>query len=147
MKIILMENIPKLGESGKIIEVKDGYARNYLIPKGLALPATPGSLRMFEQIKKQRLSAEEKRKQKLRELAEQIEGMSIDILVRVDEEDRLFGSVTPQMVVDAFKEKGIDIDRKWVIIEEPIQSLGVYSIKIKPSDDLESNVRLWVVKA
>lgn len=146
MKVILTQTIPKLGEFGEVVTVKDGYARNYLIPKGLALPATPSSIKTLELIRKQREGFEEKRKIKIQELAEKLEGLSVDLAVKVDDEDRLFGSVTAQMIADALKEKGFDIDKKCVIIEEPIQNLGVYTIKIQLSPDVVSSIRLWVVK-
>jgi large subunit ribosomal protein L9 len=121
MKVILKKDDAKLGESGEIVEVKNGFARNYLIPQGIAVEATPSNLKNIEEI-------------------------SCTASVAVGEEDRVFGSVTSQTIAELLREKGFDVDRKKIFIEEPIKALGIYAIPIKLHPEVETKVRVWVVR-
>ena len=112
MKIILRQDYANLGKAGEQVEVKDGYARNYLIPKKLAYPATKGSLRMLEEEKKQLTLRESKALVKAQKLASELEKVSITIPMKVGEDEKLFGSVTSQMIADALKEKGFALDKR-----------------------------------
>ena len=130
MKVILIENIPKLGEVGDILEVANGYGRNYLVPKKLAVPVTKGTLKQIENIKAQKASKAEKERQKYSELAARLEGVSIDIPVETGEDDKIFGTVTNIMVAEALTEKGFDIDKRIIDIDTQINTLGVYNVTI-----------------
>jgi len=146
MRIILRQDYPELGKAGEIVEVKDGYARNYLIPRKIAVAATKSNLRMIEAEKKlleSRLNREKKAAQKL---AQQLEKLSLTVPMPVGEEDRLFGSVTSQTVADLLKEKGFEIDKRKIELEEPIKALGIYTIPIKLYPDVEVKIKLWVVR-
>ncbi|HHS49528.1 MAG TPA: 50S ribosomal protein L9 [candidate division Zixibacteria bacterium] len=147
MKVILTEDVKSLGIAGDILDVADGYARNFLIPKKLVVPANKGNLARVEQIKTARANREEKRKKTLSVLAEKIEGFSVDISVQVGEDDRVFGAVTTQMIADALRAKGFNIERKTIQLEEPIKQLGVYNVEIKLHADVRPQVRVWVVSA
>jgi len=147
MKIILIQPHPKLGDVGDIVEVKDGFARNYLIPKKFAIPATKGNLKQIEMLKKRKLTIEEKRKKYLHQLAEKLARTSVDIVVETDEEDRPFGAVSAGQIADALQRQGFNVDKKQIIIEEPIDSLGVYNVKIKLHPEIETKIRLWVLKS
>jgi len=147
MKIILTNNLENLGSAGDVVEVADGYGRNYLIPRKLAVRATKGNLTQVEQIKKALANREEKRKKNLTSLAENLDGISLDIPVQVGEDDRVFGGVTPQMITDALRAKGFNIERKAVQLDEPIRQLGVYNIEIKLHTDIRPQIRIWVVSA
>jgi len=146
MKIILRETYQTLGEAGSIVNVADGYARNFLIPKRIAMKYSRSSLRILEEEKK----IKEARKNKEMEAAEQLGNLlrkvSLTASVKVGEEDRVFGTVTSQDIVNLLKEKGFDIDKKKILLEDPIKALGIYTIKIKVHPQVETSVKLWVVK-
>ncbi|MCD6417854.1 50S ribosomal protein L9 [bacterium] len=146
MKVILTQSHFKLGSAGDVITVKDGYARNYLIPRKFAIPATPGNMKQVEQIRRRQMTIEQKRKEKMQILAEKLSRVSVDLVVEVDEEDKLFGTVTTGQIADALQRRGFDIDRKQIIIDEPIDSLGVYNVKIDLHPEVECAVRVWILK-
>jgi large subunit ribosomal protein L9 len=146
MKIILREAVDRLGERGDIITVKDGYARNYLIPRGLALRATSGNMRTFEEEKKQHDVRENKARRLAEQFAKKLRSVSITATVAVGEEDRVFGSVTTQAIAQLLKEKGFEIDKKKILLDEPIKALGVYTIPIKLHHNVQGKVKVWVVK-
>ncbi len=146
MKVILRKNFDQLGKVGEIINVKDGYARNYLIPRQIAYQATAGNIRALEEEKKQILKKEAKELESAQKFASELEKVSITIPVTVGEEDKIFGSVTNQMIADALKEKGHDIDKRKIEITEPIKSLGIYSVSIKLHPSVSAVVKTWVVR-
>ncbi len=147
MKVILTEDISNLGPAGEVIDVKDGYARNYLIPKNLAVKATKSNLNRVEQIKTARANREERRKKNLATLAETLEGFSVDIPVQVGDDDKIYGAVTQHMVLEALRAKGFNIEKKTIQLEEPIKQLGVYNIEIKLHPEVRPQIRIWVVSA
>lgn len=147
MQVILTEDISNLGTAGEVVEVKDGYARNYLIPKNLAVKATKSNLARVEQIKTARANREERRKKKLSTLAESLEGFSIDIPVQVGDDDKIYGAVTQHMILEALRAKGFSIERKAIQLDEPIKQLGVYNVEIKLHAEVRPQVRVWVVSA
>ncbi len=128
------------------MEVKNGYARNYLIPRDLAIKATKSTLKAIEEIKKQKRMRDNKKARTMEILAEKIEKISCTAAVAVGEEDRIFGSVTSQTISDLLKEKSFEIERKKILLEEPIKALGVYSIPIKLDSEVTARLKLWVVK-
>lgn len=146
MKVILKQDVESVGTIGDIVEVKNGYARNYLIPQGIALEATPSNLKRIEQEKKTLELQKNREKKAAEQLANKLNNVSVTISVSVGEEDKLFGSVTSQDIVDALKEKGFEIDKRKVILDEPIKVLGIYSVPIKLHSDVEAKVKVWVVK-
>ncbi len=146
MKVILRDDITGLGGCGDVVEVKNGYARNYLIPRDLAIKATKSTLKAIEEIKKQKRMRDNKKARTMELFAEKIEKISCTAAVAVGEEDRIFGSVTSQTISDLLKEKGFEIERKKILLEEPIKALGVYSIPIKLDSEVTARLKLWVVK-
>jgi large subunit ribosomal protein L9 len=146
MRIILKQDDENLGDAGQIISVKDGFARNYLIPRGVAYEATNANLKRFEEEKKHLLLKSEKEKKQSEMLAEKLEKVSCTISVAVGEEDKLFGSVTSQDIADALQEKGIELDKRKIQLEEPIKSLGIYTIPTRLHPEVNANVKVWVVK-
>lgn len=146
MKIILKEDYESLGQAGEVLSVKDGFARNYLIPKGVAYEASKGNLRRFEEEKKHILIVSEKEKKAAEQLAEKLEKVSCTISVAVGEEEKLFGSVTSQDIGESLNEKGIEIDKRKILLEEPIKNLGIYTIPVKLHSEVTANVKVWVVK-
>jgi large subunit ribosomal protein L9 len=146
MKVILRQNIDTLGQVGDVVDVKNGYARNYLIPQKLAYTALKGNVKSLEEEKK---NLERRRQQEFHHAeaqAAEIEKVSVSIPVQVGEEDKIFGTVTTQMIADAMKEKGYEIDKRKIEIEEPIKSLGIYSVSIKLHPSVVAKVKVWVVR-
>jgi len=146
MKILLRQDFETLGEAGDVVRVKNGYARNFLIPKGIALAATPANTKRFENEKKQMNWRKEQEKRKSEELAKVLENVSCTITVQVGEEDKLFGSVTSQNIAESLEAQGHAIDKRKIVLEEPIKSLGIYSVPIKLHPEVEAKVKVWVVK-
>ena len=146
MKVILLETIERLGKTGEIISVKDGYARNYLIPKNKAKPVTPGNMKILDALKKKEILEEEKKMEKAMAIADKINNLSLTISAHAGEEEKLFGSVSNDDISNALLEEGIYIDKKDVILDEPIKKLGVYQVMVKVHPEVKANLRVWVVK-
>lgn len=146
MQIILKENVDKLGKAGEIVNVADGYARNYLMPRGLALRVSRSNMAIFEAEKQQREILQNKARRSAEALSKEMEKVSCTAVVQVGEEDRIFGAVTSQDIADLLKEKGYDIDRRNILLDEPIRALGVYTVNIRLHPEVEGKVRVWVVK-
>ena len=146
MKLLLRQDYKPLGEAGELINVKPGFARNFLIPNGLAMLASDKNLKRYENEKKQMFWRQEKEKRQSEELAKTLENVSCTITVQVGEEDKMFGSVTSQNIAEALEAQGHSVDKRKIILEEPIKSLGIYSVPIKLHTDVEAKVKVWVVK-
>jgi large subunit ribosomal protein L9 len=146
MKIILRQDFEALGKIGDMVTVKDGYARNFLIPKQIAILANQKNMKILEQERKRLEIQRNKDKHQAEALAKELEKVSITATVTVGEEDRVFGSVTAQIIAELLKEKGYDIDKKKIHLEEPIKALGIYTVSLKLHQDVDANVRVWVVK-
>lgn len=145
MKIILLEDIEKLGKEGDIVEVAPGYARNFLLAKKKALVSTPGNMKRFEEIKKRKTIQYLKSKEEAEKLAERLNTVSITSVAKAGENEKLYGSVTSHDIAELLKKEGFELDKKKIVIEEPIKSLGVYSIPIKLHPEVQATIKLWVV--
>ncbi|MCD5384124.1 50S ribosomal protein L9 [candidate division WOR-3 bacterium] len=145
MKIILTKDVEKLGSEGKIIEVKDGYARNYLIPEGLASRYSSSNFRIYEEKKRAQERKDRKEEFKAEAVKNKIESLSITIPMEVGEGDKIFGSVTPRLVSETLLKEGHKIEHRDIIIDEPIKELGVYTIKICLHPEVYANLKVWVV--
>ena len=146
MKVILAEDVDQLGSRGDVVTVKDGYARNFLLPSGKALPATPGALAQLE-VKVQTDEARVKKdKRAAEEIAERLSGVSCTVRVQADEGDKLYGSVGEREVAQALDEQGHETDPNNVIMEEHIKMLGVYPVKIRLFKDVEAEIKVWVIR-
>ena len=146
MKVILRKNHETLGEIGKVIDVKDGYARNYLIPQNVAYPYAPGYLKMIENEKKAYQAKLNKEIHDAETISQKITVTEVTIEVQAGEEDKLFGSVTAQMIADKLAEKGIEVDRRKIELAEPIKSLGTYKVPVKLHQQVSAEVVVNVVK-
>lgn len=146
MKVILKKDFENVGQAGEIVEVKDGYARNYLIPNGIALKADKGNIKLLESEQRQMQLQQNKDKKSAEKMAEELEKISCTATVTVGEEDKVFGSVTSQTIADLLKDKGVEVDRKKILLDEPIKALGIYTIPIKLHTEVEAKIKLWVVK-
>lgn len=146
MEVILNQDVDKLGKAGTVIEVKDGFARNFLIPNGLALPLTSANLKKLEQEKQRKVSRLEKIRKDAEGLKERLNGLSLTIPALTHEEEELYAGITAQDIARALKEEGFDIDKHCIILEEPIKSLGIYEVPIKLHPEVLANIKIWVVK-
>ncbi|KPJ58603.1 MAG: hypothetical protein AMS15_07980 [Planctomycetes bacterium DG_23] len=145
MQVLLKEVVEKLGNVGDVVEVAPGYARNFLFPKGKAVPLTPANLVLLEQEKSKKVKAQEEKRLLLAELAEKINHTSCTILASANEEGELYGSVTPREVLLALKEQKIEVEEKAVTLQEPIKELGVYVVPINLAEDIQAELKVWVV--
>lgn len=146
MKVILRKEHEKLGAVGTIVEVKDGYARNFLIPKGVAYPANEGNMRALAEEKKQLERRANKELKSSQKLAEELEKVSITLQMKVGEDEKLFGAVTSQMIADSLTEKGFNIDKRIIELEEPIKALGIYTVNVRLHQNVIGKVKVWVVR-
>jgi large subunit ribosomal protein L9 len=147
VELILLEDVEDLGKAGDKVNVAPGYARNYLIPQGLAEKVTPGALRQIE-ARRERIEA--KRREELeaaQALAKKIEEAEITIPMQAGEDEHLFGSVTTHIISDALKEQGIEVEHRRIKLEEPIRELGVFNVAVKLHSDVEATAKIWVVRA
>lgn len=146
MKVILRKDFETLGKIGDVVAVKDGYARNYLLPRQIAYRATTSSLRALEEEKKQHDRQEQKQLKDAEKIGNELEKVSITIAMKVGEDDKLFGSVTSQMIADALKEKGFTVDKRTIELEEPIKTLGIFEVPVKLHTKISAKAKVWVVR-
>ena len=146
MKIILLTDVENLGESGDVIAVKPGYARNKLIPQGLALRASNRNIAVANENKKVATAKLERENQALNILAKKLSKVEITIEVKVGDEEKMFGSITNKDIHKELIDKGFEIERNQISIKEPIKALGIYHINVKISKDITSDVKLYVIK-
>jgi large subunit ribosomal protein L9 len=145
MKVILRQNHDNLGHIGEAVEVKDGYARNYLIPRQMAYRATPGAMRAIEAEKKRYDAQQARNEAEARTQAERLESVSVTIPMRVGEGDRLFGSVTGIMIADELARQGHSVDRRSIQLDEPIKQLGMYDVPVKLHTNVIATLKVFVV--
>ncbi|HYS15408.1 MAG TPA: 50S ribosomal protein L9 [Candidatus Binatia bacterium] len=146
MKIILLDDVTKVGRRGEVREVSDGYARNFLIPKKLALSATAGNLKNLDHIKKQQEAKADRVKVDAESLRARIEGLVYEQRRQASEEGKLFGSVTSQDVADFLGARGISMDRKRITLDEPIKALGEFSVSMRLHPEVTAQLRINVVR-
>ncbi|WP_457601170.1 50S ribosomal protein L9 [Hydrogenivirga sp.] len=144
MKVILTRDLEGYGFFGDVIEVKNGFANNYLIPRGYAVPATEGNMRHIQEVLKQKSRKIERERRKAEELAKKLKDVVVEVKKPVGEGGKLFGSVTAADVVNALKEQGIEIDRKNVVFPHAIKQVGLYTITIRPHRDVSVEIKLDV---
>jgi large subunit ribosomal protein L9 len=146
MEIILRQAVENLGKTGDVVKVKSGYARNYLLPHGLAYEATPGNLKRIKQERDRLEAAENERRTAAQTFAERLEQVSLTFSARVGEEGKLFGSVTAADIQAQLETQGFHIERRQIDLHEPIKALGVYRVPIRLHADVKPEVRVWVIK-
>jgi large subunit ribosomal protein L9 len=147
MQVILRKEFESLGKAGEVVTVKAGYARNFLIPRGIAFPVTKSNLARLEHEKQVLHLRELRERRKAGDLSARLQGVRLSASVQVGEEDRMFGSVTAADVAELLKERGIEVDRRKIQIEEPIKYLGEYQVPIKLHKDVMVTITLDVVKS
>ncbi len=144
MKVLLLKDVYKLGRAGDIKKVADGYGRNYLIPQGLAILATPGAVKQAEQIREKAALARQALNQELSGVAQKINGLVLTFAAKAGETGKLYGSITTGMIAEAIKAKsGFEVDRRWIDVQ-PIRNLGKYDVPVRLTVDLAPQVRVIV---
>lgn len=146
MKVILRADVDNLGRLGDIVTVKPGYGRNYLLPQGLASLATPSNLKVFEQERKKLEAKNNALRAAAQELADKLAAAQVRIEVRVGENDKLYGSVTSTQIAEALGAQGIDVDRRKILLAEPIRSLGVYTVEVKLHPEVVAALQVEIAK-
>ncbi len=146
MKVILKKNLDKIGASGDIVNVAEGYARNFLIPKGFAVLAEDGNVKNIEHHKKVIQDKLNKEKKEAEKIAEKLSAHSCTVAKKVGEEEKIFGSVTTADIEAALKKDGFNISKKDIVIPEPIKVLGIYTVQVKVFTGVESSLKVWVVQ-
>jgi len=146
MKVILREDVEDLGLAGQTVEVKDGFGRNFLFPRNLAIAATSANLMAIGEIDKQKQFRVRKRRKAAELIKDRIEKLSLQIEVQVGEEDKMFGSVTNNDITKLLETEGVTVDKRSVELEEPIKALGVYTVPVKIEKEVTAHLKLWVIK-
>lgn len=146
MKVILKEDVKNLGSMGQVVTVADGFARNFLVPKGLAVEASSKNIKALEHAKRVIQEKAQKAKDAMRELADKLSGFTLVIKAKAGEEGKLFGSVTSMDIAEQLKQEGYDIDRKKISLEEPIKRLGSYAVTIRLHPEVDARVNVQVVE-
>ncbi|AXJ01916.1 LSU ribosomal protein L9P [Cyclonatronum proteinivorum] len=146
MKLILKQDVEKLGAAGEIVTVKDGYGRNYLVPQGYAVLATPGAVRAVQEEARQKARKADATKAQAEEVARQISETSLTISVTAGEDGKIFGTVTNQMLGDALTDKGFNIDRRKITIDTDVKNLGEFTATIDLHTEVKATLKFWVVK-
>jgi len=146
VKVILISNVDKLGSMGDVLTVKEGYARNYLIPKKMAKEATPGNMRSLESLLKKKAAEEAKVLEAAKKIAEKISALALSILAQAGEEDKLFGSVSSEMISEALLKEGVSIDKRDIVLDEPIKKLGEYLVAVKIHPQVKASLKILVAK-
>jgi large subunit ribosomal protein L9 len=144
MKVILKDDVEGLGSIGHMVNVSDGYARNYLIPKNLAVEANPRNLKKFEHEKRQIMAKAERVKRSAEDMAKRLSDIRLELMVKAGEEGKLFGSITTMDIADALSKEGIDIDRRRISIDDPIKRLGTYDVSIRLHPDVDVKLSIEV---
>lgn len=146
MEVLLIKDMATLGREGDMVTVASGYARNFLIPKGWAVAASERTLKLQEKIRAERLAREAHERREFEELAAKLSSVSLTTPVKVGEDEQLYGSVTTQDISALLQEEGFEIDRKKIVLENPIKALGVYAIDLQLHPEVTATIKLWVVK-
>jgi large subunit ribosomal protein L9 len=147
MRLILKNEVHNLGDAGDIVDVKPGYGRNFLLPRGLAIPATEGSVRQLDHHKKVADAIRRKNLSSSQQLKERLESTAVSIRRETGENDKLFGSVTNRDIAEALAAEGIEIDRRAIHLEEPIHSIGLFTIPVRLHREVTASVRVYVIRA
>jgi large subunit ribosomal protein L9 len=145
MQVILRDRIENLGDAGDVVDVKPGYGRNYLIPKGLAYEASPANVRRMEAERAAQGRKEAETLGEARKQAGAIEGVSLTFNARAGQEGKLFGSITSGDIADKLAEQGITLDRRQIELDEPIKSLGVHSVPVRLHTQVRPEIKVWVI--
>jgi large subunit ribosomal protein L9 len=146
MKVILKQDFQQLGKIGDSVNVKDGYAMNYLIPNNIAMKATTSNLKVLEEIKRNRELKLKKETADAEQFSAQLANLTLEIKAKAGDDEKIFGSITAQIISDALNEKGYKIDKKQIELEEPIRQIGIFPVNIKLTSNVKASLKVWIIK-
>jgi len=147
MKVIFIKDLQGTGKKGEIKEVKPGYARNYLIPEGIAIEATPENIRQMERQEQILATRKNKELTRAKEIKKALQEGSITISAKAGQDEKLFGAITPEDIAEAIlQQKNIEIDKHQILLEQPIKKLGIYKVSIRTGENITAEVKIWVVR-
>lgn len=146
MEIILLKDVERLGKSGEIVTVKDGYSRNFLIPRKLAMPVTPGNLKVIESKQRAKEAKEGAKRKSAEAMSSKLQGTSYTISVKAGPDDKLYGAVTASDIAKALEAEEITVDKKTIEIQAPIKELGVYNVLVRLGPEITQKIKVWIVK-
>ena len=146
MEVILRQSVDNVGQPGDIVKVSPGYARNFLLPRGIAYEATPGNRKRLEQERQRLESAESERREKAQQIANRLADVSLTFAARVGDEGKLFGSVTAADIAQQLEAQGHHVEKRQIDLHEPIRALGVYRVPIRLHADVKPEIKIWVIK-
>jgi large subunit ribosomal protein L9 len=146
MEVLLMSDVAELGSEGTVVNVADGYARNYLFPKKLGAPVTDGMRRKLVKLQKERETARTKDLESARQKAASLAAVSVTLTVKVSKEEKLYGAIHEANILDALKSQGIELAKGCIEMKEPIKELGVFDVKIKIHPEVDATIKVWVVQ-
>jgi len=146
VRVLLREDLEHLGRRGDVVKVAPGYARNYLLPKRLAVSVTPGNMKRIDQEQRSLKVRHDREKRTAEDLARRIAEVSCTIVKKVGENDILYGAVTTQEIGQVLEKEGIELDRRRILLDEPIKALGVYTVPIRVHPEVTADLKVWVVR-
>jgi large subunit ribosomal protein L9 len=146
IQVVLQREVDNVGDSGDVVRVRPGFARNFLYPRALALPATPGNLARIEELKRLAVARAEDARKAAQAVAKQLSSASVKIVRAVGDENKMYGSVTSKDIEEAFAEKGVQLDRRQIDLKEPIRTLGLSEVKVRLHADVSATLMVEVVK-
>jgi len=146
MKVILTEDVKRLGSKGEVVTVKDGYGRNYLIPTGKAMQATANNLVKLKDRARLEEAKQKRDRRDAEEFAQKLSGVSVSVRVQADESDKLYGAVHERDIAQALEEQGVQVDPHNIVLEEPIKMLGVFPVKLHLFRDVEAEIKVWIIR-
>jgi len=146
MKVILQQDVAGLGAVGQVVRVKDGYARNFLVPRGLAMVADEHNVHRMDHLKRMAASRAAREVSSARELAERISATAVSIKREAGDEGKLFGSVTNRDIADAFAAEGFELDRRHIVLDEPIRNIGVFTVPVKLHREVTAQAKVYVIQ-
>jgi len=144
-QVILTKSVEKLGAEGDAVNVSDGYARNFLVPHGLAITATPGNLKRIESLQRKRAQQLAEQVQEARSLAEKLAALSLTITAAAGPDGKLFGAVTTARIAEVLKAEGIEIDRHKIVLEHPFRELGTFDVELKLHAEVTAKIKIWII--
>jgi len=146
MEVILTQDVDKLGKAGAVIKAKDGFARNFLIPSKLAVPMTPQNLKRLERDRQKKSAELEKAMKAAEALKARLEGISLTISALIHEDEKLYGSIGAQEISSALKDEGLEIDKNFILLPDPIKALGIYEVPVNLHPEVTAKIKVWIVK-
>jgi len=146
MEVILKQDVNKIGKAGAIVNVKDGFARNFLMPNNLAVPASAVNLKKLEEDRLKKSAQAQKIKQEAEELKAKILNLSLTMPVLTQEEDKLYGSITAQDLSKLLKDEGFEVDKSRIMLDDPIKALGIYEVPVELHPEVSAKIKVWIVK-